>query len=153
MARIFGMSAGTFVLRLLGAIISAGISIVLFLLIPRLVSSALPPGIFGFSENQIVFYGVVIGVLSGLQIIFRDRWLGDAASIGNGIVQIYYLYVITNGGVLSFVTGSTSVAINFAAFLYLLMLPSAFSVVSGVFRLLTRSSLQKFQDAEEIILR
>ena len=153
MAKIFGMSIGTFVLRLLGAIISGGVSIVLFLLIPRLVSTQLPSGIFGFSQDQILFYGILIAVLSGLQIIFRDRWLGDAAAIGNGIVQIYYLYTIMNGGVLAFATGSMDVSVNFAPFLYLLMLPSAFSVVSGVFRVFTRSSMEKFQDAEEIVLR
>jgi hypothetical protein len=153
MAKIFGMSIGTFVLRLLGALISGAVSIFLFLYIPQFASGNLPSGILGVSEDQILFYGILIAVLAGLQIIFRDRWFGDACAIGNGVVQIYYLFAITNGGIMTFAASGMNITINFTTFLYFLMLPSAISIVSGFFRVLTRSSLQKFEDAEEIILR
>lgn len=153
MATIFGMSLGTFIVRLLGAIVTAAVSLFLFFYIPQFAAKNLPQGILGIGESQIVFYAVAIAVLSGVQIVFRDRWFGDAAAVGNGVVQIYFLYIITNGGVMSFATGGTNIVINFTTVLYFLMLPSALSIVSGVFRGFTRSSLQKFQDAEEIILR
>jgi hypothetical protein len=153
MPQILGMSLGTFILRILGAAISGAVSIFIFLYIPQFVSQSLPQGILGFGESQIILYGTLIAVLAGLQMIFRDRWLGDACAIGNGVLQIYYLYAITNGGVMSFALNGTNIAINFSTLLYLLMLPSALSIVSGLFRVLTRGSLQKFQDAEEIILR
>ncbi len=147
------MGLGTFIVRVLGAIITGGVSIFLFLYIPQFASENLPQGILGFSESQILFYGILIAVLSGLGIIFRDRWLGDAAAIGNGTVQIYYLYAITNGGIMTFALSGTSISINFTTLLYFLMLPSGLSIASGMFRVFTRGSLQKFQDAEEIVLR
>jgi hypothetical protein len=147
------MSLGTFILRVLGALISGAVSIFLFLFIPQFATQNLPQGILGFGEAQIVLYGVLIAVLAAVQIIFRDRWLGDACAVGNGVVQIYYLLAITNGGVMSFATNGTTISLDFTTFLYFLLLPSALSIVSALFRVFTRSSLAKFHDAEEIILR
>jgi hypothetical protein len=153
MPKVLGMSLGTFIVRLLGALVSGAVSILIFLLLPRLASENLPQGVLGFTGSEILFYGILIAILSGLQIIFRDRWVGDASAVGNGIIQIYYLYTITNGGVMAFSMGGTEITVSFATLLYFLMLPSALSIVSGVYRAFTRSSLQKFQDAEEIVLR
>jgi hypothetical protein len=151
---ILGMSLWTFVGRLIGAIVTGAVSIFLFLIIPQFAYSNLPSGILGANESQIILYGVAIAILGGIQVVFKDRWLGDGATIANGVLQIYYIYIVTSGGIMTFaLQNGTSITLNFQTILYFLMLPSAISIVIGMFRALSRPSVQRFEDAEEIILR
>ncbi len=154
MVKILGLSLWTFVTRLLGAIVVGAVSIIVFYLVPQFAYSSHPSGILSVGENEIIAFGVAIAVLGGFQIIFSDRWLGDAATIGNGVVQITYIYLVTNGGIMTFaLQNGMNITLNFTTVLYFLMLPSAISIASGAIRSFGRQSVQRFEDAEEIILR
>ncbi len=144
----------TFAGRIGYAVFSGAVLLYLFTETPRFIYNGLSQ-VSPFIGGSFFDYAITIAFLSGLQIVFKGRFLGDAAAIGNGIAQITYFYLVTNGGFLTVSLASVGVqiAIDFRTILYLLMLPSALIIVSTVIGAASRSSMQNFEDAEEILLK
>jgi hypothetical protein len=67
--------------------------------------------------------------------------VGDAASIGNGVAQIFYIYIFTNGGIITEQISGGMVTLDFRTIIYLLMLPSALSIISAVVAASSRASV------------
>ncbi len=143
----------TFSGRVVYAIVSGAILIFLYTFIPQSLYNGLGeiPSLLGGSFFD---FALLIAILSGIQIVFKGRWLGDAAAIGNAISQIVYLYLVTNEGILNLNLGGQGLAISidFRTILYLLMLPSALLIVSTIIGAAARTSTQKFEDSEELTI-
>ena len=154
MPKIFGIPVLTFSGRLAYAVVSGAILLLLYTIIPQTIYSSLGriPSLLGGAS--FFDYALLISVLSGFQIVFRGKWLGDAAAIGNGVSQIAYLFLVTDAGVLTVNLGNQGlgITIDFRTILYLLMLPSALLIVSTVVGSAARASTQKFEDAEQLIM-
>jgi hypothetical protein len=156
MVEILGLPLRTFLIRLGGAIVTAVLSLIIFLYIPQMLYSHLPTIAkgTGIDSGYFIYYVIFITALSAISTIYRDHFLGDAAAIANGLTQIYYIYIITNGGLLSLaVSGGMTVSIDFSAILYLLITPSAIGVISSIIKMISRNATRPFMEKEEIILR
>jgi hypothetical protein len=156
MVEIIGLPLRTFLIRLGGAIVTAVLSLIIFLYVPQFLYSRLPSvaGTTGIDSGYFIYYAVFITALSAVSTIYRDHLLGDAAAIANGLTQIYYIYIITNGGLLSLaVSTGVTVSIDFSTLLYLLITPSAIGVISSLIRIVSRNAAKPLIEREEIILR
>jgi hypothetical protein len=155
MVEILGLPLRTFLSRLGGAIVTGVISLIVFLYVPQVVYSRIPSfgGALGIPFTYFVYYAVFITILSGISTVYRNHFLGDAAAITNGLAQIVYIYLITNGGLLSVAVGSATLSVDYSSLLYLLMMPSALGVVSSIIRMISRSAMRPYIDREEIKLR
>lgn len=155
MVEILGLPLRTFLSRLGGAIVTGIITLVIFLYVPQFLYSRIPAfgSSLGIPFSYFVYYAVFITILSGISTIYRNHLLGDAAAIANGLAQIYYIYLITNGGLLSVAVGNATLSIDYSTLLYLLMMPSALGVVSTIIRMISRSAMRPYIDREEIKLR
>ncbi len=155
MIKILGLELRTFVLRLGGAVVTGILTLIIFLYVPKLLYQNFPQlgGATGLGDNYFLYYAVFITVLSGVSTIYRDRFLGDAAGIANGLTQIYYIYIITNGGFLSVAMNGITVSVNFSTLLYFLIAPSAISVVASVVKMFSRYATQPFYEEDQILLR
>ncbi len=156
MVEILGLHLRTFLTRLGGAIVSGALSLFIFLYIPQFLYSRYPglESATGISFDYFIYYAVFITVLSAVSTIYRDHFLGDVAAIANGLTQIYYIYIITNGGLLSAAVGSgTTLTIDFSFLLYLLITPSAIGVISTVIKMISRSATKPFLESEDVRLR
>ncbi len=156
MVEILGLPLKTFLVRLGGAIVTAALSLFIFLYVPQLLYSHFPAlaGATGITFGYFIYYAVFITALSAVSMIYRDHFLGDVAAIANGLTQIYYIYIITNGGILSVaVSAGTTVSIDFSTLLYLLITPSAIGVISTLIRMISRSATRPFLEKDEIRLR
>ncbi|MHB8702304.1 MAG: hypothetical protein ACYC7D_14975 [Nitrososphaerales archaeon] len=153
---IFGMTPRKFFSRLAYAILWSLVLLAVFLYIP----SILLPKLGGQYSNVLSFgnlffyYAVLIGFLEGIQILFKGHHIGDGAGIFNGVAQIFYIYLLTGGGIIAMNLASQGikVSIDFRTILYLMMLPSALMIVSSVINALSRSSTVRTKEVEEIIL-
>lgn len=155
MMKILGIPLPTFISRVATALIYGFISILIWLIIPStILPKTIEGGIGGLSTSTFIYYAILIAFLSGVQSIFNDKFVGDAAAVANGIAQIYYLYLITNGGILTYVAQQQGIALtlDFRTILYLLMIPSAISAVRAIVHASSRVSTKSFEDAEEILL-
>jgi hypothetical protein len=155
MQKIFGIPLLSFAGRIAYAVVSGAVLLFAYYEIPSFlykgIGSQLPSYLGG---DGFYYYAVLIAVLSALNIVFKGKWLGDAAGIASAISQMTYLYIVANGGILSFAIGGlgASVAVDFRPLLYLLMLPSALMLISTVVGAIGRSSTSKIGNAEEILL-
>jgi hypothetical protein len=155
--RILGLPLSTVVSRTALAVFYGALTLVIFYEIPNLLLKNVGSNLTGLPvENGSLFvsYAILLTVLSGLQIVFQGKFLGDAAAVSNGFAQIFYIYVFTNGGIIQeFVSSAgVAVALDFKTILYLMMIPSALSIVSTIVAASTRSSVQKSAMIEEIVL-
>ena len=155
MVEILGLPLRTFLWRLGGAIVTGVITLIIFLYVPQFLYSKIPAfgNSLGIPFTYFVYYAVFITVLSGISTVYRNHFLGDAAAIANGLAQISYIYLITNGGLLSVAVGNATLSVDYSTLLYLLMMPSALGVVSAVIRMVSRSAVRPYMDREEIKLR
>lgn len=155
MVKILGLPLGTFLVRLGGAIVTGIVTLIIFFYVPKLLYSSVPglASATGITVGDFIYYAVAITILSGVSTIYRDHLLGDTAAIANGLTQIYYIYIITNGGVLSLAISGITASINFSTLLYFLITPSAIGVISTVIRMVSRSATTPFNDREQILLR
>ena len=139
------------------AVLYSAISLVVFYEIPNLLLKNVGGNLAGLPvENESLFlsYAILITVLSAVQVIFQGKFLGDAAAVGNGVAQIFYIYIFTNGGVIQEFVSSAGVGLvlDFKTILYLMMIPSALSIVSAIVTASSRSSVERSQMIEEIVL-
>jgi hypothetical protein len=156
--RIFGLSLSTILSRTAMAVFYSALSLVIFYEIPNLLLknvgtnnlAGLPIG----NESLFLSYAIFITILSGLQIVFQGKFLGDAAAVGNGLAQIFFIYIFTNGGIISEYVSSAGVGLvlDFKTVLYLMMIPSALSIVSTIVSASTRASVERTRMIDEIIL-
>jgi hypothetical protein len=156
MIEILGLPLRTFLTRLGGAIVTGAFSLFIFLYIPQFLYSHFQgiESATGITFDYFIYYAVFITALSAVSTIYRDHFLGDVAAIANGLTQIYYIYIITNGGLLSVAVGSgTAITIDFSFLLYLLITPSVIGVISTVIKMISRSATRPFIEKEDIRLR
>ena len=154
MTEIFGLPFRTFVLRLVQAIIFGAISFAVFFYVPQQLYSYFPSFAqsTGFSTENFLYVAVFVTILTGVSMVYGDHTFGDVAAIASGVTQIFYIYFITNGGVLSMTMGGNSISINFSSLLYLLITPSAIGIVATILRMASRSASRPVLDREEILL-
>ncbi len=155
--RILDLELSTLVSRTALAVFYGALTLVVFYEIPNLLLKNVGSNLSGLPvENQSLFlsYAILLTVLSGLSIIFQGKFLGDAATVSNGLAQIFYIYIFTNGGILQeFVSSAgVAVALDFKAILYLMMVPSALSIISAIVAASARSSVKRSATFEEIVL-
>jgi len=134
------------------------VTVVVFYEIPNLLLKNVGGNLSGLPiENESLFlsYAILITVLSGLQIVFQGKFIGDAAAVSNGVAQIFYIYIFTNGGIIREFVSSAGItlALDFKTVLYLMMIPSALSIVSAVVTASSRSSVQRSEMIDEIVLK
>jgi hypothetical protein len=142
--KIFGVDLEVFFSRTAYAAFYGILTIFIFYEVPDLLlknyASSLPNLPI---DNSSLFlgYAVLITILSCVQIVFQDHYLGDAAAISNGFAQIFYIYIFTNGGLITEQVSGFTVALDFRTVLYLMMLPSALSIISSVISASSRASV------------
>jgi len=149
--KIFGVNLDLFLSRSTYAALYGILTIVIFYELPgyllRNYSSSvsnLPLG----NSSLFTAYAIMITILSCTQIVFQDHYIGDAAAIANGFAQIFYIYIFTNGGLITEQLSGISVSIDFRTIIYLMVLPSALSIISSVVSASSRASVATTQLSE-----
>lgn len=142
--KIFGIETGTFFSRTTFAALYGILTIVIFYEVPdyllKSYSAALanlPLGNVGLFTS----YAIIITILSCTQIVFQNHYVGDAAAVANGVAQIFYIYIFTDGGIISEQVQGISLSIDFRTIIYLMMLPSALSIISAIVSASSRASV------------
>jgi hypothetical protein len=142
--KIFGIDLDVFLTRTSYAVFYGFLTIIIFYELPNIFLkqySASLPNLPMDNESLFVSYAILITILSGLQMIFKDHLVGDAAAISNGIAQISYIFILTNGGLITETLSGVRVSLDFRTVIYLMMLPSALSIISSVISASSRSSV------------
>jgi len=144
--KIFGINLGVFFSRTGYAAGYGFLTIIVFYELPNLLLKNFNGSAANLSlDNGSLFisYAILITILSCLQIIFQDHFVGDAAAISNGIAQIFYIYIFANGGLITEHLSSSGIilSLDFRTIIYLMMIPSALSIISAVIAASTRSSI------------
>jgi hypothetical protein len=155
--QIFGLSLKVIASRTAMAVFYGFVTLVVFYEIPNLFLKNVGGNLGGLPvENESLFlsYAILITILSGVQIIFQGKFIGDAAAVANGVAQIFYIYIFTNGGIIKeFISSSgITLALDFRTVLYLMMIPSSLSIVSAIVAASSRSSVQRSEIVYEVIL-
>ena len=155
---IFGMRLTVLASRTAMAVFYGFVTLIVFYEIPNLLLKNVDGNLSGLpieNENLFLSYAILLIVLSGLQIVFQGKFVGDAAAVSNGVAQIFYIYIFTNGGIIREFVSSAGItlALDFKTVLYLMMMPSALSIVSTIVSASSRSSVQRSEMIDEIILK
>jgi len=150
--KILGMGIFSFAARVVYAVVSGIITVVIFFYLPNTFFRNFSEVSVPFSNGDFFYYAILIAFLGGLQIIFSGHFLGDGAGIFDGAAQIFYIYLVTNGGLLTIATSGFVASVDFRTILYLLMAPSALLIVSSVISACSRVSTQRVSDFEEAVL-
>jgi hypothetical protein len=146
--KIFGIELNTLFSRAAYAAFYGILTIFIFYEIPDFLLKNYTASLANLpldNEPLFISYAILITILSSLQIIFQDHYFGDAAAIANGIAQIVYIYIFTNGGIIVEQLSGITVSLDFRTIIYLMMLPSALSVISSVISTSSRSSVTPSQ--------
>lgn len=142
--KIFGIELEVFLSRTAYAAFYGILTIFIFYEIPDLLlknyANSLP-NLPIDNSSLFIAYAVVITILSSIQIVFQNHYLGDAAAISNGFAQITYIYIFTNGGLITEQLSGITVALDFRTVLYLMMLPSSISIISAIIAASSRASV------------
>jgi hypothetical protein len=119
--------------RIYHAVVQLVINLVLWVVIPSLVYSA----ISGLSSSSplpvnLTFVYAAGATITGLQVI-GALTEGMALSVpfvtGSHLASAYYLYAVVNGGIFAFSAVGVSLSLEFQPLLFLILLPSLFSAV------------------------
>ena len=151
--KIFGINLGEFFSRTGYAALYGLITIVVFYELPNLLLKNFNGNLANMPlEDGTLFvsYAILITVLSCLQIIFQNHFVGDVAAVSNGIAQIFYIYIFASGGLITenFASSRITLSLDFRTIIYLMMIPSALSIISAVIAASTRSSTIKSEMIE-----
>jgi hypothetical protein len=97
-----------------------------------------------------VSYAILITLLSSTQIIFQDHFVGDVAAVSNGIAQIFYIYIFADGGLITehLASSGITLSLDFRTIIYLMLIPSALSIISAVISASVRSSVARTEILE-----
>ena len=123
----------------LRAALSLIVSLILWYYVPSLLLKvvATPPAIY--TQGGLLVFALLIGVLSALGYMFEDEPFGLIFGMGSNLATVVFLFLATNGGMLSFQAEGVSVTANFEPLLFLLILPSVLSIVRKAWAAATRS--------------
>jgi len=133
--------------RAVQAAIFVAINYAIFFIAPSLFYSNL--GLLtAETETAISSYFLVIGSLTVIHLLLKDHIIGFASSVALAIVQALYIYVITNGGVLSITYGEIALTLEFKPLLYLMMATPLVNMVKQIFDYLSSSAAQPIQMLE-----
>jgi hypothetical protein len=121
------------------ATVSMLISLILWYLIPSVILQGVPSPISTLSESSFLIFAIIIGGLSALNYALDGRPLGLVCGMGSNLATALFLYLATNGGVLTFQQGSIAVTADFTPLLYLLIAPSVLSMVKKAWEALSES--------------
>jgi hypothetical protein len=99
-------------------------------------------------EATISSYFLVIASLTALNILLKDNVIGLASSVCLGLVQALYIYVITDGGVLTISLSGLALTLKFKMLLYLMMAIPAVNMLKQISDYLSRSSTQPIEMVE-----
>jgi hypothetical protein len=149
--KIFGISLDLFLSRTAYAAFYGLLTIIIFYELPNYFLKGYEKSLANLPvENESLFisYAILITILSGLQIVFQDHYIGDAAAISNGIAQITYIYIFTNAGLITESISGIVVSLDFRTIIYLIMQPSALSIISAVISASSRSSVTSTEIVE-----
>jgi hypothetical protein len=149
--KLFGIDLGIFLSRTAYAAFYGLLTIIIFYELPDLFLKNYTAELSNLPlDNSSLFlsYAILITILSGVQIVFQDHYVGDAAAISNGIAQIFYIYIFTSGGLIVEQVSGATVSLNFSTLIYLMMLPSALAIVSSIISASSRSSVVSSQLVE-----
>jgi hypothetical protein len=148
---IFGLDLDVFASRTAYAAFYGLLTIIIFYELPdfflKSYSASLPNLPFD-NTSLFISYAVLIAILSSLQMIFKDHHIGDAAAAANGFAQIFYIFIFTNGGLITEQLSGVTVSLDFRSIIYLMMLPSALSIISAVISASSRSSVMSSELVE-----
>ena len=133
--------------RAVQAAIFVAINYAIFFIAPSLFYSNL--GLLTAEiETAISSYFLVIGSLTVIHLLLKDHIIGFASSVALAIVQALYIYVITNGGVLSITYGEIALTLEFKPLLYLMMATPLVNMVKQILDYLSSSAAQPIQMLE-----
>jgi len=154
MARnLFGISIDVIFPRTAYAVVYGILTIVIFYELPDLLLKNFNGSLANLPlDNGTLFisYAILITILSSVQIIFQDHFIGDVAAVSNGVAQIFYIYIFANGGLITEYVSSAGVtlSLDFRTIIYLMMIPSALSIISAVISASSRSSVTSSENIE-----
>lgn len=114
-------------------------SLILWYYVPSLLLHDLssPPVIF--TQEGLLAFALVIGILAALGYMFEDGPVGFMCGLGGNLATIVFLYMATDGGVMTFQAEGLSMTADFQPLLFLLILPSTLSLVRRVWRAVSHS--------------
>jgi len=99
-------------------------------------------------EAMISTYFLMIASLTVLHILLKDHIIGLASSVGLGIIQALYIYLITGGGELTISYSGFTLTIKFEPLLYLMMTIPLVNMVKQISDYVSRSSAQPVEMVE-----
>jgi hypothetical protein len=127
--------------RAFQAAIFVAINYVIFFIAPSLFFSS--TGLLTAEiEAAISSYFLIIASLTVLHLLLKDHIIGLASSVGLGIVESIYIYVITDGGVLTISYGGFALTLEFKPLLYLMMAIPLVNTVKQIIDYVGRSAAQ-----------
>jgi hypothetical protein len=133
--------------RAIQAAIFVAINYVIFFITPRLFF--IHTGLLTAEiEAAISSYFLIIASLTILHLLLKDHIIGLASAVGLAIVEALYLYVITNGGVLTLSYGGYTLTLTFTPLLYLMMALPLVNMVKQIVEYIGRSSAQPIEMVE-----
>jgi hypothetical protein len=122
------------------AALALGVSLVLWYYVPSLLLQELvsPPAIF--TQGGLFVFALLIGCLSALGYLFEDGPVGFLCGLGSNLATVAFLYLATDGGILSFQSQGVYLTANFQPLLFLLIMPSVLSMVRKVWSAVSKSA-------------
>lgn len=149
--KLFGIELDVFLSRTTYAALYGILTIIIFYELPDYFIKSYGASLSNLpldNSSSFVTYAILITILSSIQIIFQDYYIGDTAAISNGIAQIFYIYIFTNGGLITEQISGAMITLDFSTLIYLMMLPSVLLIISSVISASSRSSVASTQVLE-----
>jgi hypothetical protein len=117
--------------RIVKVIYVVVINIVLWIVVPNLLISFLARSVPNLeSTGEIIYvYGAIITALQALGALTEGSALSVPFNSGSYIASAYYIYIITNGGLLAFSSRGIALELNFQLLLALMVLASLFNAL------------------------
>ncbi|MBI4257427.1 MAG: hypothetical protein HY619_00585 [Thaumarchaeota archaeon] len=117
------------------------INYTLFFLVPTMLynlTGQLTPSV----ETTITSYFAAIAALTVIRIMLKGHALSVASGIALGFVQALFIYIVTDGGVLTLEVSGLSVTLEFQPLLYLMMTPPLLGTVRQFWDYVSKSASQ-----------
>jgi hypothetical protein len=130
-----------YVFRGIYAVIFIIINYAIFFLIPNLIFGViglLTPNL----ESIITGFFVAIEVLTVMQIMLKDHVLGFISAAGLGLVEAFYIYTVSRGGILLISFSGFFITAEFKPLVYLMMTIPLLGIVEQVYYMIHKSSDQ-----------
>jgi hypothetical protein len=107
------------------------LNLIVWYAIPSILFSALGSDIpsLGFAPSLIYEFGAAITALQVAGALTEGKVISVPFNAGSYAVSAFYLWVILNEGKLSFTEAGAKLVLSFQPLLFLLMIPSLFSLV------------------------